>query len=319
MKYKKLRYNVIIFGLVAIIGCCVAFPLITGSSKNDINQGAIDDPSIVEPEIPDEPVEPSDPEDPEDSEDGDEEEESFEYYNDYDLINYSVNMLYNGKGYSSTISQTCLNTAGIGGITLTVPQYSKGRIVRSGNVSLQEEYLWSTYKGIKDDQCKNYYTFYYIDKNNDKFIEGNTKDYDPNKMTHNSSSISTINMTYSEGMNKWMVMYGDAFPLKTTKGTTTQVYHSDKKGYRTIEVNYNVDKVPSKVKQFFGATGQMTKINYLSLKVVYKINLKTGKMYSITRTEKLTAIAAGCADETTAVTTQVFRSVDKEQDIKLPF
>lgn len=321
MKYKKLRYNIIVFGLVAIIGCCVAFPLITGGSKNDINQGAIEEPSIIEPEIPDEPSEPIDP-DLDIPDDSDEEEgEDFEYYKAIDLIDYSLNMLYNGKGFSSTIRQTCTNTATAMGATITVPQESSGTIKRSGNISLQEEYLWSDYTRLGSDQCKNYYSFYYIDKDNNKFVEGKSEDYDRTNKTYNSSAVSSTSMTYTEGMNKWLVMYGDSFPIKTTKSDT--IYSDKIEGdYRVIKVIYAVNKLSKNVKEFYGTTGQLNNINYTSLEIVYKINIKNGRMKSISRAEKLTGTgeASGFKTPVTtmAVTTQTFTSWDKEQEIKIP-
>lgn len=314
MKFKKLRYNIIVVGLIAIVSCCVAFPLIVGGG-NSTNQGQIDDPTIEEP-IDDPIDDPVDPEDPDDSDDEDE-DNGFEYYKAADLIDYSVKLLYSGKGYSSTYTQTCLNTADAIGAKITVPQYSKGKITRSGNKSLQETYLWSSYSGIGSDQTQNFFQFYYTDKDNDKFIDGSTSNYNKDSMTYDASSLQYNEMSYADGMNKWLVLYGDSFPVKTTKKDTI---YSDKTtgNYREIKVIYDVKGLSKNVKEFFGSTGQMTDINYTGLEMVYKINIKTGKMYSVTRIEKLSGKAAGFNAVTSCTTKQTFTSVDKEQDIKVP-
>lgn len=316
MKFKKLRYNIIVVGLIAIVSCCVAFPLIVGGG-NSTNQGQIDEPGIEEP-IDDPIIDPEDPEDPDDNDDEDNEVDSgFEYYKAADLIAYSVNLLYNGKGYSSTYSQVCLNTADALGTKISVPQYSKGKITRSGNKSLQETFLWSSYTGIGSDQTQNFFQFYYTDKDSDKFIDGSTNNYNVDAMTYDAASLKFNEMSYAEGMNKWLVLYGDSFPIKTTKKDTI---FSDKTtgNYREIKVSYDVKSLSKNVKEFFGTTGQMSNINYTGLEMTYKINIKTGKMYSITRTEKLSGKAAGFNAVTSCTTKQTFTSVDKEQNIKIP-
>lgn len=311
MKFKKLRYNIIVVGLIAIVSCCVAFPLVAGGGTST-NQGQIEEPIIDQIDEPE--VEPDDIEI--DEEDCDE-ENSFEYYKAIDLIDYSIDLLYNGKGYSSTYTQTCLNTASAVGTKITVPQYSKGKITRSGNKSLQETYLWSTYTGIGADQTQNFFQYYYTDKDNDVFMDGITKNYDKDAMTYDAGSLQSNQMSYADGMNKWLVLYGDSFPVKTTKKDTI---YSDKTtgNYREIKVIYDVKNLSSNVKEFFGTTGQMTNINYTNLEMIYKINIKTGKMYSITRIEKLSGRAAGFDSVTSSTTKQTFTSVDKEQDIKMP-
>lgn len=315
MKFKKLRYNIIVVGLVAIISCCVALPLFTGSpDSSGLGDGEAEVPGIEEP-IDDPNVE----EDPSefDNEDGDDEEdeEGFEYYKALDLINYSVNLLYTGKGFSCTFTQTSVNTAA--SVGLKVPQYSKGKIVRSGNVFLEETYLWSTYTGPKSEQTKNYCQVLYGDKSSDKIIDGMTYNYDYNKMTYDSASLNVSELSYQEGLNKYLIVIGDSYPIKTTKKDSV---YSDKVdgNYREIRVQYDVGSLSSSFKNYFGSTGQMTNINYGSLEVVYKINIKTGKMYSITRTEKLSGVSCGFSTVTTSTTVHKFTSVDKEQTIESP-
>lgn len=316
MKFKKLRYNIIVVGLVAIISCCVALPLFTGSpDSSGLGDGEAEVPGIEEP-IDDPNVE----EDPDGfgDEDGDDEEEDedFEYYKALDLINYSVNLLYTGKGFSSTFTQLSTNNAVTWGVK--VPQNIKGKLVRSGNSFIEESYLWSNYTGVGSDQTKNYYQVIYGDKNNDKVIEGTTNKYDYNKMTYDSNSLSTSEMTYSQAYSKYLIMIGDSYPIKTTKKDSI---YSDKVdgNYREIRVQYDVGSLSSSFKNVFGSTGQLSSINYGSLEVVYKINIKTGKMYSITRIEKLSGKYDGSMNVvTTSTTVHKFTSVDKEQIVESP-
>lgn len=319
MKFKRFRYNLIVIGLIAIICCCVAFPLVTGGS-DDINQGEIienpeeggGDEGIIVP--------------PEEDEEEEIEEDKFLYEKPADLINYAIDLLYNGEGFYSTYTQTVTNTTNVLGQSISVPQYAKGNIIRSNNLSLQEGYFWSTYTGIGSDQTKNCYQFYYIDKDNDKFIEGTTSSYNKDNMTYDLSKGSSSTMSYQDGMDKYFFLIGDGFPLVTStkKG---DIAYSDKivedsfdRTYREIKIIYNVNNVPQKMKDFYSTTGQLTDINYTDLTITYKINVDTGKIASMTRTEKMTAKnpQMGVTVSSTAITTQYFSSVDKAQTIVCP-
>lgn len=315
MKFKRFRYNLIVSGLVAIMGCCIAIPVISGG-KSDTNQGTtITDPEIVEEDIN------NDITDFEENNEEDYEEETsiFEDMSSVELINYAIDKLYNGKGYYSTYKQEAYNVTTAFGASITVPQRAVGTIIRSGRNSLQENYFYSEYNQIKADELKRFYQYYYVDRDNNTFIEGITSSYDYKNMTYDMTSGSKQTMSYDEFVERYCMLYGDSFPI-TTNPKKGDVIYSDKidGNYRTIEVNYNVNNLPKCVKDLYGITGQLKNINYQSLKYTYKINLKNGKMVSAKRVEKIAAVAAGFPSEMTTTTTQFFKSVDEEQTIIEP-
>ena len=314
MKFKKFRYNLIIVGLVAIIGCFVALPLITGGAS-DVNQG------IILEEEPAEEVENIEDFIPEDEESDEEEYSIFEDMSNVELLNYAIDKLYNGKGFYSTYTQEACNVTSVAGVgSVSVPQRCKGTITRSGKNSLQEYYYYSEYSGIKADELKRFYQFDYVNRDNGTFTQGKTSTYDYQKMTHDMSKGSKTTMSYEEGVSKFVLLYGDEFPIVTNakKGDIITVINNGDSDYRTLEVKYNVNNLPKSVKDLFGITGQLQNINYKSLKIVYKINLNNGNMVSMKRVEQITAVVAGFPSELTTTTTQNFKSVDKEQTIIEP-
>ena len=316
MKFKRFRYNLIVFGLVAIVGCCVSLPVITGG-ESSINQGSsLED--VLEP-IPEDEIELGMEEEINDEEL--DEEESFADMSDVELISYAMDKLYNGKGYSSVVNHTVITTAA----GMTVPQYVKGTIVRNGKDSLQEYYYYSSYSGIGSESLKKYYEYNYINRAKGTYAEGISYTYDQNAMTHGDCSVT--NMTYQDAMDKYLIFWGDSFPVGASRknGDSFIKDEIDKSGkYRTIVVQNNISKLPKCIKDSFSITGQLKGINYSDYTVTYKINIKTGKVYSISRKEKFSATASGIPVLGTVGTTmeisvtQVFKSVDEEQTIVVP-
>lgn len=316
MRFKRFRYNLIVGGLVAIVGCCVALPVISGG-KNDTNQGTtINDSSIVEENTNEDEFDIIDEEF-----DEDEDVSIYEDMSAVELIKHSVDKLYNGKGYYSTYTQTAITES----TGMTIPQYAKGIIVRSGKNSLQENYFYTGYSGVGSGSLKRFYQYYYVNRDNNTFTDGVTYSYDKDKMTYDMSCGSRTTMSYDEFIQNYCMLYGDSFPI-TTNPKKGDVIYSDRidGSYRIIEVNYNVKNIPSCVKDLFGITGQLKNINYTSLKYTYKISLRTGNMVSSSRIEKISANATGVpvlgtvATQMTMTTTQYFKSVDEEQTIVEP-
>ena len=314
MRFKKFRYNLIIVGLVAIIGCFIALPLITGG-QSDVNQGSTIEDIANEPEI----VQPEEEfENNEFEEDEEDESDFFEDMSNLELLNYSLDKLYNGKGFYSTYTQNAYNATSVMGTTVNVPQRCVGTIVRSGRNSMQESYFYSEYSGIKADELKRFYQYDYVDRDTNTFTQGQTSSYNYQNMTYDMSVGSRVSMSYDAAVAKYRIFYGDTFPIVTNPKKGDIVIAKTSGNYKTIEVTYNVKNVPNCVKEVYGITGQLKNINYQSLKITYKINLKNGKMVSMVREEKLSAIAAGFNSVMDTKTVQNFKSVDEEQTIVQP-
>jgi len=308
MKFKKFRYNLIVVGLIAIVGCAIIFPLFTaqpmesGFGETEIEQEL--DPTVNENE--------------EINEDEEEVEENDEFlsFKAVDWLEYSIDLLYNGKGFESTFTQIILTNTEVAGIKISVPQNSKGTIKRSGKNSLEEAYFWSTWDGIKSDQLKNSYQYFYINRDTDTMCRGETKSYDKDKMTYDMSSGKVETYTYQEGMDKFLFMAGDDLQLTTNKN---EIYEYTKKN-NTVEIKavYKIENIPDSYKKFFGTTGQLNDISYKSLIVTYTIDMTTGKMKSITRTEVLTGTSMGVNATMNITTKQIFQKVDEDVEIVQP-
>ena len=317
MKFKKFRYNLITIGLIAIICCCVALPIVTGSVE--VNQGSIEEPSddvIL-------PIEPSDPENPDnDVEDEDQVEEEEIPSSASDLIAYSLNLLYNGKGFKSAYTQNITNVANILGTDFKVVQSVKGNVIRNGADSLQENYFWSNWTGPGKEQLKNEYQFYYIDGKSKKLTYGSTQDYSKDKMTYNLAAGNSTEITLAEGYDKFYYFVGDDFLMKAPQTKKGDIIYSDKEisNYREIQVIYNIKNVPKNLIESYGSTGQLKDIEFNKLTITYKINIKTGKMMCITKNQNMTATnpAMGVRVTSTVSSTQTFSSVDKEQNVVCP-
>ncbi len=315
MKYKKFRYNMIIFGLVAIIGCSVAIPLSYVPVIDD-NHGSVEDVLPDIDEIPEIEIE--------DKDDPNYEEDKFLYTNAWGLINYSLDNLYNGAGFNSVYTQSVTNVADIMG--MTVVQNVKGNIKRSGTQSLEERFFYSSYTGIGSDQVKNEYDYFLIDSSEKTFQVGKTKTYDHNSKTADMSKGSVETMDYKAGVDKYCVLFGNEFPVETNQKTVFSTVEHDVEEdknlgkYRTIQVKYNVNKIPKNISDFYASTGQLVNINYGELTITYKINVNTGRMISISRVEKMTAINPdfNTGVTSTVITLQTFLQVDKEQEIVEP-
>ena len=298
---------------MAIISCFVVLPLITGGAS-DVNQGIILKDEDQSAEIEDKEDQYS-----EEDEDYDEEEFSrFEDMSNIELLSFALDKLYNGKGFNSTYTQDANMVVSAMGSKINVPQRCTGTIVRSGKNSLQEYYYYSDYSGLSSDQLKRFYQYDYVNRDENSFTQGKTWAYDYKKLTKDMSRGSTTTMTYDEAISRFCLFYGDQFPIVTNAKKGDLIVPSVKGNYKTIEVTYNVQNLPNSVKDLYGITGQLKNINYQSLKMTYKIDLRNGKMVSMKRVEKISATATGFASEMTTTTTQNFKSVDEDQTIVLP-
>ncbi len=327
MRFKKLRYNLIMFGLVAIVGCSVAIPL-TSTPIIDGNHGMVDPET---PEIPDVPgIEGEDKDDP------NYEEDKFLLTGDFDLINYSINMLYNGNGFNAVFNQTLMNNATVMGQTIPALQSAVGNLKKNKTHSLEEAFYYADVPPIGGDQVKNHYEYKYIDNINQTFQKGNSKtgdangsNYDYKNKTYNLTGGDFENLTLDQAYDKHCVLVGDSYTVQTnvktvfSKGVVETIEDEKFGKYRSIEINYDVSKLPARVLQNFGSTGQLTNIKYDSpygYKVIYKINLNTGKMISLTRVEAFTGYNPQykASMQSKATTTYTFLSVDREQEIVCP-
>ena len=326
MKFKRFRYNLITIGLVAIIACCVALPLVTGGSS-DINQGTSIEDSVVDDTVMDEIPEDIVPGEDVDDEEGEEEEDEEEVEipsSPIELIEYSFNMLYQGKGFEADYNQTVVNLA----MGIAVTQSCTGKIFRNGKDSLQENYFWSTYTGIGSDQVKNYYQYFNVDRTNNTFSSGTTGDYSKDKKTYNLANGSISQSSIKEGYDKYVILLGDENPLpvpqtknKSRKDSVSDPVEVEEKNvlYYDIEVTYNLKNVPDAMKNYYGSTGQLTNIRYNSLTVIFRINAQNGKMKKITRIEKMLGDNALAKNvDSTSTTIMTFKNVDKEQTIVIP-
>lgn len=310
MKFKKFRYNLIVFGLVAIIAFAFALPLFTSQPLLDEIGGA---------EVED--FDPQDAsEDPQEEEDEEDEEENDEFmtFKAIDWLNYSLDLLYNGQGFECSYLQTSLNTAHTPVGDVPVTQNIKGLIKRNGKNSLEESYYWSDFNGLAaiKDRLPKCYKYYYVDRDNNKIYAGATGVYDKDAMTYDMSKGDFREFSLKEGLDKFVFLMGDEFVIKTTKN---EIYNYKKTNKQVeISVKYKLENVPQRIKDSFTSTGELSNINYKSLSINYVIDAKTGKMKSMTKTEEFDCKAVGMSNTMKLVSKYIFSKVDEPIEFVRP-
>lgn len=317
MSFKKIRYNLIVIGLVALVCCYMGMSIFFAPASGNINNsGSAQDEPIEEPLLPDE-----------DEEDGDDQE--IEIPSDaIELINYGLDILNNGKGYESTYTASIVNVPS--GID-TKPEQKLKSIISRGvnskgeNVSIQKDFYSSDYYGVGDTMLARYFRGFYDNQTTGKVNVVETSDYDVKAQTYNLEKASRNEVvSMDDVINEFKVVYTRDYPIIFTK-TNCRVLTDDSRSnpvYRTICVSVNIDSLSQNYLDFYTSTKQMKDINYKEVKVTFNIAKKTGYIYSIKRTETLEATALNVpvlgtmGVKSSIKIEQVFKNINKE--IKLP-
>lgn len=322
MNFKKLRYNLIVIGLVALVACYLGMSFLLSQPANagDPGSNAGNSGIIVEPEPPED--------DPNEEEPG---EDVNVPIDPWELLEFSLDILNNGKGYESTFKSAVVNTAhttGFGPVPAT--QYMDGKVIRGVNskgekVSVEENYFYSFESGMAAGSVANYFKGFYVNNDTGMTQVGITSDYNYKNQTFNLANASrNQTMTTENALSEFKILQGLDFPIKINKNTV-KIINNDTSGktYREIAVVYkNPASLPRNYIDYYTCSGQMKDVKYSSLTITFKIHNKTGNIYSIKREEAFNATAINapvidtCPLTSKVTTVQTFTKMNKTIELR---
>lgn len=323
MSFKKIRYNLLVIGLIALVGCYIGMSFfLSQTNSSGTNAGGDNNGFII-------PIDP------------DEEEDDTPFFSDNDgdysgsssqtkpevtakpldrVIN-GLKMLNEAKSYNSLFNSTIVNTASIMNVPAT--QLVKGRVDKGVNskgeqVYIEENYYYSNETGLAAGFVANYFKGFYTNEATGKTQVGITNKYNYNDMTYDLNGASRNQlMDTASVLDEFKILQGQEFPIKITSVTAkegkNEVDSPSYKNHTQISINLkSPDYLSQNYVDFYTSSGQLTEVNYISVEIIFHISKKTGKIAQITRKEELTAQVVGMPTSVTSVitTNQYFYNVD---------
>ena len=287
MNFKKLRYNLLVIGLVALVACYLGMSFLLSTPANDANGGSnAGDTGIVVPEPPEDDPGEDDP------------SEVVDLPTDaYKLLAYSLDILNNGKGYESSFKSSVSNTAS----GVSAVQYMDGKVLRGVNskgekVSIEENYLYSFETGMAGSMVARFFKGFYENRDTGMTQVGITNSYNYSAQTFDLSTASRNNVvTTEDALNEFKILQGLDFPIKIN-ASTTKITNDDPRGktYRKITVSVtNFSSLSKNFVEYYSSSGQMKDVEYSKINITFNINKKTGYIASIVREEAFSATAVG--------------------------
>lgn len=297
MSFKKIRYNLIVIGLVALVCCYIGMGLFFTQSSSNANNGG----SAQEEPIED-PTNPEDPDLPIDNGDEDDGDEDVDLPSDaIELINYGLDILNNGTGYESTFSSTIVNTPlsdALKGIQPTqnlTSVISRGVNSKGEKVGIQKDYYYSNYSGTGDGMLARYFRGFYDNQATGQVNIIETKDYSYTAKTYNvAAAYRNETKDINNVIDEFKVLYTQDYPIKLTKKNCMIIKDDSKKSktYRTITVSINnFASLSENFLKFYTSTNQMKDISYKKIEMSFVINKNTGYISKIRRNELLHSTA----------------------------
>ena len=314
MSFKKLRYNLLVIGLIALICCYIGMTFIFVDSKSiDVNQGNIqgaDDPVVDDEQL---------------DEDGNNDapaEDAVIPTEAIELIQYGLDIIANGNGYTSTFNTTIVNEAvGVSAVQYVDGKISKGVNSKGESVSVEENYYYSTESGVAGSMVANFFKGFYVNQTAGTTQVATTKDYNASAQTYNlaNADINKI-MSTQDALNEYKILQGQGFPIDITK-TNCIITKDDtsNKNVRIITVKIrDFSSLSQNFLDFFSSTGQMQDINYSSIVISFTINKHNGYITKVQRTENFTSTAVNVpvlgsvGVNVQATTIQSFKNMNKD-------
>ena len=313
---KKLRYNLIVLGLIAIVGCYIGMTFFmskpsrdtsgNADSNQNIEQNVVVDPSMDE--VPDGDVTlPTDM---------------------WERIAYAFDVMENGEGYTSNFFTQIVNTA-LGSIEVTqksVGVVNKGVNSRGEKVAVEENYFYTDGKvdplaaNMVENRFKGFYTNFATNQTQVAITSSYNKNaaigkkYD--ELSYDLTKGLEENQLYStqEVIDKYKIIKTMPYPVEVKKGSAVYTNQTTKGNLVTYKFNIDLSSLSQDFKDFFSSTGAMKNIKYSSVKLEITINTKNCYLTKIVRTESLSGRAdiANASVTTEVTTTQIFTSMNKE-------
>ena len=322
MKFKKVRYYMLMFVMVLLFGAYIGVSFFATPTSADTTLPS-DDPT--EGLVPDE-------EEPGDS--GDSNEVTELPTDAIDLVNYALDIYNNGEGSASTIEYIVQNTGVWQGAEVGVVQYAVGNTYRSGSQSLEEVYFYyedadPLIEGLllSNNLVMQEYRAVNTDKDADTLICVGTKDYDYSAKTYNLNADSGYKDTYTmaDGLNQFIVIQSLEFPLEISKSTVeVKTYDTrSSKNYITVKLSYKPDKLPEEFDWYYKKNGSLPVVSYTQYNYTFVISKKTGELKRMIREEVFTSYTAsvpgGLTINSKATFSQTFTSMDEVVEVPKPY
>lgn len=325
MKFKKVRYYLLMCTLVLLFGSYIGVSFFVTPTSANTNP-PISDPT--EDLIPDE-----EPDQPTDIPGVDEEEEGLPT-DPIDLINYSLNILNNGKGCAASFEFIVSNTGIYAGAKVGVTQYMIGNTYRCGGQSMEEAYFYYTNADplvepllVSNNLVMEEYRAVNVDKDADSIIVVGTEDYNFDARTYNLNADSGYKKTYSvqQGLEKLVYVQSLEFPFEISKKTATVKSYDTRsnKNFITVKISYNVDMLPEEFDWYYKKNGTLPVCTYTEYNYTFVIAKNTGNLKRMIREESFTSytdsVPGGITINSKATFNQTFTSMNKEVEVKKPY
>lgn len=309
MNFKKLRYNLIVIGLVALVCCYMGMSIFFAPASSNVgNSGSAQEEPIEDIEIPEEPDDGDD--------DGDDEDEETNIPTDaIELINYAIDIMNDGLGYecnyNSAITNTPTSMSNMNPVQNLSSVITRGVNSKGEKVGTQKDFYYSSYSGVGDSMLARYFRGFYDNQTTGQVNVIETTDYNVSNKTYNAANAYRNDvMSIDDVINEFKIIYTQKYPIKFTKKNCTIIKDDSKKSktYRTITVSVKLDSLSQEYLDFFTSTKQMKGIDYKKVEVTFVIKKSNGYISKIKRNELLMA---------TAINIPVLGSMQVQSDISI--
>ena len=229
-----------------------------------------------------------------DDKDEDDDEEFIMPAGALDAVLVGLNLLNNGSGYESSITQTMSNTS----MGMTVVQNIVGTIKKGVNsngesVSVENFFFYSNATGIAANQVANYYRGIYVNYDTGSAQVVITPNYNYSSQTYDLSGATRNDQTTIDSvLSEFGIIQGEGFPLNITKSNAIITNDDNKsKTTREITISLQASSLSQGYKNYWLSNGQLENLSYGSntISVTFKIQKKTGAITQIIRNENFSA------------------------------
>ena len=211
-----------------------------------------------------------------------------------DAVLVGLNLLNNGSGYESSITQTMSNTAmGMTVVQNIVGTIKKGLNSNGESVSVENFFFYSNATGIAANQVANYYRGIYVNYDTGSAQVAITPNYNYSSQTYDLSGATRNDQTTIDSvLSEFGIIQGEGFPLNITKSNAVITNDDNKsKTTREITISLQASSLSQGYKNYWLSNGQLENLSYGSntISVTFKIQKKTGAITQIIRNENFSA------------------------------
>lgn len=287
MTLKRWKYNILMIILIALIGCYMGMSFFVDNDKAmGIQQGDSEHIEIGNDENTEIVVG--------DDENEDEDKEFIMPAGALDAVLAGINLLNNGDGYQSSISQSISNTAmGMTVVQNVIGTIEKGVNSQGESVSVENFFFYSNATGVAANQVANYYRGIYVNYDTGAAQVAITPSYNYSSQTYDLFGAIRNDQTNMDSvLTEFGIIQGQGFPFNITKSNSVVTSDDNKsKTFREITIALQVKSLPQGYKNYWLSNGQLENLNYngSTISFTFKIQKATGAITQIIRNENFSA------------------------------